>query len=425
MQELFANVFRHIGVGCVTLINLFDPDRIIIGGGVSKIGEPLFREVQDYVGRHALNPSGRITPIVPAVLGQDAGLIGAAALIHFGMEPDVGPSGDTHKPNEQAAAERRNKPIFLEPLFKERIWGGTKLKDLFGYEIPFSNTGECWGVSAHPNGQSVVRNGDFRGLTLGDLWTQHRDLFCEPSSIDANAPFPLLIKLLDASDDLSVQVHPDDEYAVVNENGELGKTECWYVLDAESDAEIIFGHQAKSREQFTQLVRSGDWSSLLTRVKVKAGDFYYVPSGTLHALGKGIVVLETQQNSDTTYRVYDYDRVGEDGKQRELHLDKAIDVTNVPHYASESHVETVVLGDFIQTTYIENDFFTVQKWSIVGTARFEPKDHFLIMSVIHGSGSLECGDALYALRKGDHFLLPRSLGPYHIRGRLELMVSHT
>jgi len=407
LRNLIDRIFAYFGAGCVTLINLFDPEKIVIGGGVSQVGAPLFDAVRDYVGRHALNPSGRRTAIVPAALRQDAGLIGAAALVYI--------PGD----------RQRKEPLFLEPVFKERIWGGTKLNELFGYDIPYPNTGECWAVSAHPNGQSVVRGGVYHGMALDELWTRHRDLFCDPGDeVAVDSPFPLLIKILDASDDLSVQVHPNDEYAAAHENGELGKTECWYVLDAEPDAEIIFGHRAQTREQFEALVRSGEWSDLLTSVKVRPGEFFYVPSGTLHALGKGIVVLETQQSSDTTYRVYDYERVGADGKLRELHLDKAIDVTNVPHTLADIQYEAESDGDLYRVTFVETPFFTVQKWSVTGTAALEPHERFLIVSVIDGAGAFECEEGIYPLRKGEHFILPRRFGPYRISGRLELMVSH-
>ncbi|TPB32722.1 mannose-6-phosphate isomerase, partial [Burkholderia pseudomallei] len=152
------------------------------------------------------------------------------------------------------------------------------------------------------------------------LWSNHKELF-------GNMPgdkFPLLTKILDANDNLSVQVHPDNEYAKENENGELGKTECWYIIDCDDDAEMIFGHNAKSKEELEYMISNNKWSDLLKRVKVNKGDFFYVPSGTIHALCKGTLVLETQQNSDTTYRVYDYDRVDSNGNKRELHVDKSI-----------------------------------------------------------------------------------------------------
>src|SRR5690606_31738382 len=143
--------------------------------------------------------------------------------------------------------------------------------------------------------------------------------------------YPLLVKILDAADDLSVQVHPNDSYAREVEGVPYGKTECWYVLSAEEGAELVLGHHAKTREELVQMMDQGEWDKLLRRIKVKAGDFIYVPSGTIHAIGKGIVILETQQSSDITYRVYDYDRRDSMGNKRELHLDRAREVTLVPH----------------------------------------------------------------------------------------------
>lgn len=310
-------------------------------------------------------------------------------------------------------------PIYLEPVFKERIWGGTKLEELFGYEIPSRETGECWAVSAHPNGQSVVKDGPFKGMALGDLWANHQELFHSNSKV-----FPLLTKILDASDDLSVQVHPDDTYAGEHENGELGKTECWYIVDAEPDAEIIYGHGANSKDQLAEWIHQGQWDQLLSKIKVKPGDFFYVPSGTMHALGKGIVVLETQQSSDTTYRVYDYDRKDSEGNTRELHLEKAIEVTTVPQAYENVSYETAQVQDAQVTTFVSNDFFTVQKWSLDGTAEFDANSKYVIVSIIAGTGELQADGHSYPLQKGDHLILPAGFGPYHLSGQLEAIASH-
>ncbi|MFT4416269.1 mannose-6-phosphate isomerase, class I [Fredinandcohnia humi] len=311
-------------------------------------------------------------------------------------------------------------PIFLTPLFQERIWGGTKLRTEFGYDIESNFTGECWAVSAHPNGQSVVRGGQFDGKTLGELWSEHRELFGEAEG----EVFPLLTKILDANLDLSVQVHPDDEYAGKNENGELGKTECWYVIDAEEDAEIIFGHTAQTKEQFAEMIERGEWDDLLRRVKVKKGDFFYVPSGTVHALCAGVLILETQQSSDTTYRVYDYDRVDLLGKKRDLHIEKSIDVTTVPHedFPVEPRVESIV-GATI-TTFVEEKYFSVYKWDVTGSAEFTQDKPFLIGSVLKGAGEIVIDGESYSVEKGDHFILPSGVGEYRVKGELELIVSH-
>lgn len=312
-------------------------------------------------------------------------------------------------------------PIILEPVFKERIWGGTKLRELFGYNIPNGRTGECWTVSAHPNGQSVVRSGTLQGKSLGELWTDHPELFGDAAQ--QSDVFPLLTKVLDASHDLSVQVHPDDAYAGEYENGELGKTECWYILDAEPGAEIIYGHNARSREELSQMIAEGRWEDLLYKVSVKPGDFFYVPSGTIHALGAGIVVLETQQSSDTTYRVYDYDRTDDRGNQRELHLDKAIAVTTVPHVKAETGERTEAIGDAEVTTYVANDFFTVQRIVLDGRVSFADRPHYQIYSIIAGSGQLTMDERTYDLRKGDHLIIPAHAGEQRLSGQLEMIVS--
>lgn len=312
-------------------------------------------------------------------------------------------------------------PIFLEPVFKERIWGGTKLNRLFGYPIPSDLTGECWAVSAHPNGQSVVKNGKLAGKPLGELWREHRELFGEAAA--RSDVFPLLTKILDASKDLSVQVHPDDEYAMANENGELGKTECWYILDAEPGAEIIYGHRAATREELASMIAEGRWEELLCKVKVKRGDFFYVPSGTIHALGQGIVVLETQQSSDTTYRVYDYERKDADGNKRELHLEQAIEVTTVPHVEVEPRYQISQEDDARITTFVANSFFTVQKLELSGAWRGADSPTFRIFSMIDGSGKLDMNGHRCEVHKGDHWLIPAHSGSFHIEGHAELIMS--
>lgn len=311
-------------------------------------------------------------------------------------------------------------PIFLKPLFQERIWGGSELKKQYGYNIPSAQTGECWAISAHPNGPNTVREGHYAGKTLGELWDEHPEIFGH-----FNSPrFPLLTKILDANDDLSIQVHPGDEYAQEFENGELGKTECWYILDCKEDATMIFGHRAQSKEEFMQLVNEGHWNDLLQRVKIKPGDFFYVPSGTLHALCEGTLVLETQQSSDTTYRVYDYNRLGQEGKLRELHLEKAIDVTTIPHTAS--HIEPISIqekGGTI-TTFLEEDYFSVYKWDIQSSLELLQTHHFTLGSVIEGNGALWTEEGEFPLQKGDHFILPNSIKAFTLTGQLEVIASH-
>lgn len=311
-------------------------------------------------------------------------------------------------------------PLFLQPVFQERIWGGTRLKEQFQYDIPSDRTGECWAISGHPNGQSVVKNGPHAGKTIGELWENHRELF---GNLEGDV-FPLLVKILDANADLSVQVHPDDEYAAKYENGELGKTECWYIIDCKEDAEIVFGHTAKTKEELRQQIEAGNWDELLRRVPIKPGDFFFVPSGTIHALCEGTLVLETQQSSDTTYRVYDYDRIDQNGNKRELHIEKSIDVTTVPHRDPELNITTKQIQDAQVTTFIQGEYFSVYKWDVNGKLVTENKQPFLLFSVLAGNGNLQINDQTYSLDKGDHFILPATVKEFSLDGNIQLIVSH-
>ncbi len=312
-------------------------------------------------------------------------------------------------------------PLFLKPVFKERIWGGIALQEEFGYEIPNDQTGECWAISAHPNGPSIIENGPYAGMALDELWREYPELFGNPKE----EVFPLLTKILDANMDLSVQVHPEDSYAKVHENGDLGKTECWYILDCKEEADMIFGHNANTKEELIEQINEGKWNELLRRVKIKPGDFFFVPSGTIHALCEGTLVLETQQSSDTTYRVYDYDRRDADGNLRELHLQKAIDVTTVPHQDSEITPKVQEQENVTITTFVESKFFSVCKWDVRGKSSFSFHDQYLLLSVIKGEGTLVHDGEQYPLNKGTHFIVPVGLGEFEIYGTCELIVSHT
>ena len=312
-----------------------------------------------------------------------------------------------------------SEPLFLQSVVQEKIWGGTKLRDEFGYKIPSDKVGEYWAISAHPHGVSTIKNGRFAGMGLDQLYAEHRELFGNSSE----PVFPLLTKILDANDWLSVQVHPDDHYAMEHE-GELGKTECWYVIAADEGAEIIYGHNAKSREELRQQIEKKEWDKLLTKVPVKAGDFFYVPSGTMHAIGSGILILETQQSSDTTYRVYDFDRKDDEGNLRELHLEKSIDVLNIGAPANSRPV-TVKADDLMSTLLVASDFFAVYKWEVSGKVTLEKTAPYLLVSVLAGQGMLTVDGETYPIAKGDHFILPSDVEEWTFEGKnLEMIVSH-
>lgn len=310
-------------------------------------------------------------------------------------------------------------PLFLKGVLQEKIWGGTKLRDEFGYDLPSETTGEHWSISAHPNGPATVKNGEHAGKTLTELWASHRDLFGHQEG----EVFPLLTKIIDAKNDLSVQVHPDDEYGLANE-GELGKTECWYVLAADEGAEIVFGHNAETKEEFHEMIADGQWDKLLRSIQVKSGDFFYVPSGTVHAIGSGVTILETQQSSDTTYRLYDYDRKDDAGNLRDLHINQSIAVSMIPHVDPQPEMTVTKVDNSELKKLVSNDFFTVYEWIIKNSIAMEREGLYTLVSIVDGKGLIEVDGTSYPLEKGDHFLLPNEVDNWTFTGDLHIIASH-
>lgn len=312
-----------------------------------------------------------------------------------------------------------DKILFLEPVFFERIWGGRNLES-FDFEIPNGNIGEAWVIAAHNNGSSVIKNGELSGLTVKEVYEKVPALLTKKQY----SKYPLLVKILDASSDLSVQVHPEDDYARVNENGELGKTECWYVLDAKNEAELVYGHNAKTKEQFANDIDEERWQQLFIKEKVKKGDFFYIPAGTLHAIGAGNLIYEVQQNSDTTYRVYDYDRVDKDGNKRELHIEKTKDVTTVPFekILPEQKVEKV--GDATVTQLVEENYFGVYKIELDGQTELVKNNTGNLFTVLDGEGTIVFEDEQYSLKKGDSFILTTNCTSYKLIGNMFLIGSY-
>lgn len=214
--------------------------------------------------------------------------------------------------------------IFLEPYYDVKIWGGKKLKK-FGFNIPSEKTGEAWLISAIKGKSSIVTNPNYNKMNLYDFFNKYRDDFFGSYPKE----YPLLTKIIDANDDLSVQVHPNDEYARKHHN-KLGKTECWYILDCQKNSSIIYGHKAKTRKDMEEIFENNNWSKILKEKKTHKSDFFFVPSGTVHAIGKGNLIFELQQSSDITYRLYDYNRKEKDGSYRELHIKDSLNVIDFP-----------------------------------------------------------------------------------------------
>lgn len=313
-----------------------------------------------------------------------------------------------------------NEPLFLNAPLHDKIWGGTNLTP-YGFTLSSDHVGEAWIVSAHDHGTSTILNGTLAGQTLKQAWDKHPELF---GGHPVEQAFPMLVKILDANKDLSIQVHPADEYARAH-GDKYGKTESWYILYATPDAKLYFGHKAQTREELAAAVHEGRWDDILRTVPVHAGEFVYVPTGTLHALGAGIVALETQQSSDTTFRFYDFDRTdAHTGKLRPLQIDPAIEVTTVPHqdYPTQATVKDVENGQL--TLLVDAQYFAVAKLEIHGTSHLWAAKPYQIMTVIAGNGEIKVNDETYPLIKGQSLILPTSIDKYELSGDLTLIMSH-
>ena len=305
--------------------------------------------------------------------------------------------------------------IFLKPVFTHNIWGGTRLHDEFGYDAEGSDIGECWGIAAHPNGDSTVIGGSYDGMKLSELYAEHRELF---GGIEGDK-FPLLIKIIDAHDNLSIQVHPDDRYAGEHENGSLGKTECWYIMDCPKNAKLVVGHNAASKDELESMIHEGRWDSFIRELPIAKGDFIQIDPGTVHAITTGCLILETQQNSDITYRVYDYNRLT-NGKPRELHVEQSIDViTESAKAAEDSLSHTTERKESAADVLIENNFYKVLKISVRGTFELEQSYPFLNVSVLEGGGRLDG----HELKKGTHLIVPAGYGRMSLDGDMTIIAS--
>ena len=303
----------------------------------------------------------------------------------------------------------------MKPIFQEKIWGGNRLNRVFGYTIPSDETGECWAISGHPGGDCTLENPEFAGETLGSLWKKQPELFGNiPGDI-----FPLLIKIIDAKDDLSIQVHPDDAYAGIHENGSLGKTECWYVLDCDEGATIIIGHNASTKEEMAQMIEENRWNELLRQVPIHKGDFFQIDPGCLHAIKGGTLILETQQSSDVTYRFYDYGRL-QDGKPRQLHIAQSLDVTTVPFQSDAPAQETWTQGDATVHHLVSCQYYSVYRVELNGKATWNFEAPFVNVSILSGEGTMNG----QTVKKGDHLLLTANFGELNVEGNLEFFYSH-
>lgn len=314
-------------------------------------------------------------------------------------------------------------PIFLQGVCKDYLWGGNRLRTEFGKQSENDKIAESWELACHKDGSSILKCGENAGMDLQEYLNQYGTDFLGTNCAGCRQ-VPVLIKLIDAKQDLSIQVHPDDAYAMRVE-GEPGKTEMWYIVDAAPGAALYYGlNQSVSKEEFAQRIADQTLTEILRRVEVKPGELYFIPSGTLHAIGAGILLAEIQQNSNITYRVYDYGRRGADGKQRPLHIEKALDVTNLCPIAPNVQYPEQEICDGTVRKLESCEYFASDLVQVCGsTTFFADAKTFHHLLVLEGCAELKTHGGFYRLKKGDSVLLPANLGQYWVTGSCQYIVT--
>lgn len=301
-------------------------------------------------------------------------------------------------------------PLKLKPVVKEIIWGGNKLKTDYNKNADFDKLAESWEVTVRPDGMSVIENGEYAGMSLGE-YIDKATYAVIGEGYDGDR-FPLLIKFIDARESLSIQVHPADEYSLKNEN-EFGKTEMWYIVDCDEGSELIIGTKPNySQEAFDEAVKSDTVEDLFIHQKVKPGEIYFIPAGMVHAIGAGILICEIQQNSNVTYRVYDFGRLGKDGKPRETHVDKARDVIENHSAADIERMQFACAKERTPELLACCDKFTVNKYDFTELSLTAGKDSFLSLTFLNGSGSITFGSVAYPFNKGETYYMPAGMGEF-------------
>ena len=310
-------------------------------------------------------------------------------------------------------------PLLLKPVFKEIVWGGNNLRDMYGFETELNNIAEAWMLCAREDGDNIIVNGDNAGMSFIEYVKANKEKLGTKGA--KYGEFPLLIKFIDAKADLSVQVHPDDEYARIHENS-YGKTEAWYILDCEDGAELIYGFNKNlTREEFKSSIEDNTFLDYVNKVKVKKGDVFFINAGTLHAIGSGILLAEVQQNCNTTYRVYDYNRMV-NGKPRELHVEKAIDVTDTvpPIRNGDPDAAPVVKGDATEQALCQCEFFKMDTLDVDGNYTIDVTDEsFVSLLVLEGKGVIGGIEAV----AGDSIFVEADFGKLEISGKIKVLVS--
>lgn len=319
-------------------------------------------------------------------------------------------------------------PLEFEPIYKSKIWGGDNLERIYNRDLPGRNIGESWELAAHPHGTSIIASGPHKGLTLPELIEKNPELILgKKIRYESQQAFPLLIKFIDANDRLSVQVHPDNAYAQRVEN-EYGKTEMWYILEAKAGAKLIYGLKEGTTEStLARAIENSQLELYLNEIEVKKGDIFFIPAGTVHAIGEGILLAEIQQNSDTTYRLYDWDRKGEDGTGRELHIEKALAVIDFNKKINPTHSRPLTIKDdgYTRVFLAACPYFVTEKINTKNGYRLNPAgERFYILINLTGEGDIIYDNKNYQLYPGKTYFLPAGLEKVQISGRVEFLLTY-
>lgn len=315
-------------------------------------------------------------------------------------------------------------PMKLRPCYKEYLWGGTRLKSEFGKTDAPDVTAESWELASHPDGDSQIQDGAYAGMTIAELGRSDRDGFWGRDC--RTADFPLLVKLIDAQKELSIQVHPSDRTALA-ERGERSKAEMWYIVDCEPQAFLYYGFSQKvSKAEFLERVHNGSICQVLNRVPISKGDVFYILPSTIHAIGAGIVIAEIQQNSNTTFRVYDYQRRGADGALRPLHLERAAEVMDyAPIIPQECKANSSVsFPEFTMAEMFSCRYFRAYRVDVRESVALRCDGRsFQHVLCVEGGGNIRSEAGTYSFGRGDSFFMPAALGEYRIEGRCRVLLS--
>lgn len=316
-------------------------------------------------------------------------------------------------------------PLVFKPILKDRIWGGTKLASYLNKEIPSPTTGESWEISTVPGDVSVIANGIYAGMNFNELISQYPSELLGTKVFERfGYDFPLLFKFLDAKEDLSIQLHPNDELAKKRHNS-FGKTEMWYVMQADENARLIVGFKEKSSpEEYLKHLNDKTLVSILEEITVKQGDVFFLETGTIHAIGAGIVIAEIQQTSDITYRIYDFDRKDANGNLRELHVDLALEAINYNRVEAKKEYSNI---NNQSNLVVDCPYFTTNVFPLNGqVVKTNTSDSFIVYMCTEGNFEISIGKEVYSFQKGETFLLPAVVADYQLIGSatlLEIFIS--